>query len=90
MPDGPVALEESYSAVMGIVTEVEQYVKVRPRLVGEDACGPQGPVVLLGGRMYMCGGRAGPLGDSWFVFQRGGFEDLFFVLVFFFFLIFNY
>uniref|UniRef100_A0A8C9Q1N6 Cytoplasmic dynein 1 heavy chain 1 n=1 Tax=Spermophilus dauricus TaxID=99837 RepID=A0A8C9Q1N6_SPEDA len=28
MPDGPVALEESYSAVMGIVTEVEQYVKV--------------------------------------------------------------
>lgn len=29
MPDGPVALEESYSAVMGIVTEVEQYVKVR-------------------------------------------------------------
>lgn len=29
MPDGPMALEESYSAVMGIVTEVEQYVKVR-------------------------------------------------------------
>lgn len=29
MPDGPVALEESYSAVMGIVTEVEQYVKVK-------------------------------------------------------------
>lgn len=29
MPDGPAALEESYSAVMGIVTEVEQYVKVR-------------------------------------------------------------
>lgn len=29
MPDGPVALEGSYSAVMGIVTEVEQYVKVR-------------------------------------------------------------
>uniref|UniRef100_A0A8D0GTG5 Cytoplasmic dynein 1 heavy chain 1 n=1 Tax=Sphenodon punctatus TaxID=8508 RepID=A0A8D0GTG5_SPHPU len=28
MPDGPAALEESYSAVMGIVTEVEQYVKV--------------------------------------------------------------
>ncbi|XP_054423711.1 cytoplasmic dynein 1 heavy chain 1 [Pteronotus mesoamericanus] len=28
MPDGPMALEESYSAVMGIVTEVEQYVKV--------------------------------------------------------------
>uniref|UniRef100_A0A8C0CSC3 Dynein heavy chain, cytosolic n=1 Tax=Balaenoptera musculus TaxID=9771 RepID=A0A8C0CSC3_BALMU len=28
MPDGPVALEESYSAVMGIVNEVEQYVKV--------------------------------------------------------------
>ncbi|PNJ26279.1 DYNC1H1 isoform 3 [Pongo abelii] len=28
MPDGPVALEESYSAVMGIVSEVEQYVKV--------------------------------------------------------------
>ena len=24
-----MALEESYSAVMGIVTEVEQYVKVR-------------------------------------------------------------
>ncbi|OCT64951.1 cytoplasmic dynein 1 heavy chain 1 isoform X1 [Xenopus laevis] len=28
MPDGPVSLEEAYSAVMGIVTEVEQYVKV--------------------------------------------------------------
>ncbi|XP_075048644.1 cytoplasmic dynein 1 heavy chain 1 isoform X1 [Mixophyes fleayi] len=28
MPDGPAGLEESYSAVMGIVTEVEQYVKV--------------------------------------------------------------
>lgn len=32
MPDGPVALEESYSAVMGIVSEVEQYVKVGPLL----------------------------------------------------------
>lgn len=32
MPDGPAALEESYSAVMGIVTEVEQYVKVRSSL----------------------------------------------------------
>ncbi|XP_069493861.1 cytoplasmic dynein 1 heavy chain 1 [Ambystoma mexicanum] len=28
MPDGPAGLEESYSAVKGIVTEVEQYVKV--------------------------------------------------------------
>lgn len=28
MPDGPSALEEAYSAVKGIVTEVEQYVKV--------------------------------------------------------------
>ncbi|ETE61722.1 Cytoplasmic dynein 1 heavy chain 1, partial [Ophiophagus hannah] len=28
MPDGPSALEEAYSAVRGIVTEVEQYVKV--------------------------------------------------------------
>ncbi|KAH0500472.1 Cytoplasmic dynein 1 heavy chain 1 [Microtus ochrogaster] len=32
MPDGPVALEESYSAVMGIVTEVEQYVKVQSKV----------------------------------------------------------
>ncbi|XP_044127627.1 cytoplasmic dynein 1 heavy chain 1 isoform X1 [Bufo gargarizans] len=28
MPDGPAGLEEAYSAVMDIVTEVEQYVKV--------------------------------------------------------------
>ncbi|XP_078516318.1 cytoplasmic dynein 1 heavy chain 1 [Lissotriton helveticus] len=28
MPDGPAGLEEAYAAVMGIVTEVEQYVKV--------------------------------------------------------------
>ncbi|KAM9294157.1 cytoplasmic dynein 1 heavy chain 1 [Gastrophryne carolinensis] len=28
MPDGPVAMEEAYNAVMGILTEVEQYVKV--------------------------------------------------------------
>lgn len=29
MPDGPAALEEAYNAVEDIVTEVEQYVKVR-------------------------------------------------------------
>ncbi|XP_063804701.1 cytoplasmic dynein 1 heavy chain 1 [Pseudophryne corroboree] len=28
MPDGPAGLEEAYNAVMGIVMEVEQYVKV--------------------------------------------------------------
>lgn len=28
MPDGLAALEEAYRAVEGIVTEVEQYVKV--------------------------------------------------------------
>uniref|UniRef100_A0A8C5Q446 AAA+ ATPase domain-containing protein n=1 Tax=Leptobrachium leishanense TaxID=445787 RepID=A0A8C5Q446_9ANUR len=28
MPDGPAGLDEAYNAVMGIVTEVEQYVKV--------------------------------------------------------------
>lgn len=33
MPDGPSALEESYSAVMGIVTEVEQYVKVSKNIL---------------------------------------------------------
>lgn len=29
MPDGPSALEEAYNAVKEIVSEVEQYVKVR-------------------------------------------------------------
>lgn len=29
MPDGPAALEEAYNAVEDIVSEVEQYVKVR-------------------------------------------------------------
>lgn len=32
MPDGPAGLEEAYNAVMDIVTEVEQYVKVSYRL----------------------------------------------------------
>lgn len=29
MPDGPAGLEEAYNAVEDIVSEVEQYVKVR-------------------------------------------------------------
>ena len=33
MPDGPAALEEAYNAVEANVGEVEQYVKVRKRLV---------------------------------------------------------
>lgn len=32
MPDGPAALEEAYSAVGDIVSEVEQYVKVSLRV----------------------------------------------------------
>lgn len=32
MPDGPAALEEAYNAVEDIVSEVEQYVKVRATL----------------------------------------------------------
>lgn len=32
MPDGPAALEEAYSAVGDIVSEVEQYVKVRANM----------------------------------------------------------
>lgn len=33
MPDGPAALEEAYNGVEDIVSEVEQYVKVRAVLL---------------------------------------------------------
>lgn len=43
MPDGPAALEEAYNAVEDIVSEVEQYVKVKCLL---------SKILLLMGSLY--------------------------------------